>query len=102
MRISTLLIIASTLAFATPAAAQGRPDTRQMTCDQARLTVQRAGGIVLSTGPRTYDRFVSGLRYCASFERLRSRWVPTSDVPQCFIGYSCAAPRNSGDRFFFD
>ncbi len=100
MRISTLLILGSTLAFATPAPAQARPDTRQMTCDQARSTVQRAGGIVLSTGTRTYDRYVSDLRYCERSERLKSRWVPTSDMRQCFIGYTCEPPRNSGDRFF--
>ncbi|MES0872172.1 MULTISPECIES: hypothetical protein [unclassified Pseudovibrio] len=100
MRTSTLLVLTSTLALIVSTSAFARPDTRQMSCLEARSVVQRAGGIVLSTGARTYDRFVAGLQFCQPYERLMSRWVPTKDQKRCFIGYSCEPGYNSGEGPF--
>ncbi len=89
MRQTTTFILAGTLLTIAAVPALARPDTRQMTCLEARALVQREGGVVLSTGARTYDRFVAGLRFCQPFERLMNRWVPTKDQKRCFVGYSC-------------
>ncbi len=81
-------IIASSL-LATSANAQGRPDTRDMTCDQAKQLVRTNEGIVLSTGPRTYERYVSHVQYCQHNEVVRREWVPTKDNSKCQIGFRC-------------
>ncbi|SDR38992.1 hypothetical protein [Pseudovibrio sp. Tun.PSC04-5.I4] len=99
MFLSTLLTSAG-LILATTITAQARPDTRTMTCQQTQTLVQKSGGIVLSTGVRTYDRFVSSLRFCQPPERLKSRWVPTKDQKKCFIGYSCEPPYDNDFDFF--
>ncbi len=89
-----LPLMTASILVASLSAAHARPDTRAMTCKQAQTLVERSGGIVLNTGQRTYDRFVSSLRYCLQGEALRSRWVPTKDERNCFIGYSCEPPYN--------
>lgn len=88
------MIIAATAAAACcavplDALAQARPATPRMSCAAAARLVQRAGGIVLTTGPHTYDRFVKDRRFCQSTEVTKPEWVRTADDPQCFIGYSC-------------
>lgn len=97
---AVILIAATGIATLTATTAMARPDTRQMSCLEARSLVQRAGGIVLSTGTRTYDRFVSGFQFCQADERLMSRWVPTRDQKRCFIGFSCEPGYNSGEGPF--
>lgn len=69
--------------------AQARPATPRMSCAAAARLVQRAGAIVLTTGPNTYDRFVKDRRFCQTTEVTKPEWVRTADDPQCFIGYSC-------------
>jgi hypothetical protein len=89
-RSSLFAAIAVTVSLATqlPALA-ARPDTRAMTCEQARAFVRQQGAVVMSTGPYTYDRIVSGYGYC---ERGQETWLttaPTRDNPKCRIGYLC-------------
>jgi hypothetical protein len=71
------------------ALAQGRPLTVQMSCDGARQLVAGQGAVVLSTGPSTYDRYVSAVTQCVRGDTLDPAWVPTADSPQCSIGYRC-------------
>ncbi|KZL21156.1 hypothetical protein PsAD2_00442 [Pseudovibrio axinellae] len=71
-----------------------------MSCQEARSLVARSGGVVLSTGARTYDRFVASIRFCQPYERLKRRWVPTRDQKSCFIGYSCEPADDSYDGIF--
>jgi len=66
-----------------------RPDVRQMTCDQAKALVEQAGGIVLTTGQYTYDRYVSDKFYCPMGLDIKDAWVATSDTQSCRIGYTC-------------
>jgi len=66
-----------------------RPDVRQMTCDQAKTLVEQAGGIVLTTGRYTYDRYVSDKFYCPMGLDIKDAWVATSDTQSCRIGYTC-------------
>jgi hypothetical protein len=64
-------------------AAQSRPDTTRMSCAAARALVLRHGAIVLSTGPSTFDVYVSTM----STRYSKPAFVPTLDNRQCFIGY---------------
>lgn len=85
-----LACVGATLFQPQEADAQGRrPDVRQMTCDQARDLVRQAGGIVLTTGQYTYDRYVSDRMYCPTGLDIKDAWVATSDTQSCRIGYRC-------------
>jgi hypothetical protein len=82
--------------FATAALAQVGPPTSQRTCSANRQLVLREGAIVLDTGPNTYARFVKNGSECVLDTFPEPAWVPSSNNPQCFIGYRC---RNSADDF---
>src|SRR5215210_1031833 len=95
---STVLAVAAAGGLlASTAEAQVRPSTLTMTCVQASGLVATRGAVVLSTGPYTYDRYVSGGNSCAINESTEPTWVPTHDKAQCFIGYRCRVgpPRSS-------
>ena len=79
----------------TPAAAQTRPSSTAMTCNQARNFVQARGAVVLGTGGMTYDRFVSDRSHCEPTEIATNAHVPARDTPECFIGYRCKEPSGS-------
>jgi len=55
-------IIAASLASASTS--EARPSTTTMSCAQAAATVARAGAIVLTTGPSTYERFAASSAEC--------------------------------------
>ncbi len=69
--------------------AQGRPDTRDYTCAEARDIVRQEGAVVFSTGPTTYSRFVDHQGHCFRTQVTRPQFAPTIDVRQCFVGYEC-------------
>jgi hypothetical protein len=73
------------------------PSTSAMTCAQARSFVTASGGVVLSTGPTTYDRFVAHSGYCVHAERAELAWVRTRDVAQCPLNV-CRAPNRWSPR----
>ena len=81
----------------TDAWAQSRPLTLRMSCAQAQGLVASQRGIVLNTGPFTYDRYVGSSGSCVIGETLDPAWVPTADTAQCPIGYRCA-PRSPPSR----
>ena len=72
--------------------AQARPSSVTMTCAQAAQLVAAHGAILLGTGGATFDRFVTDRRFCAINQTTEPAWVPTSDTPQCFVGYRCKEP----------
>jgi hypothetical protein len=86
-----ILIAAGTLPLlATDALPQARPMVPNMPCAEARGIVFTQGAAVLSTGPVTYDRFVSASAFCAIGEKtLEPAWERARDTPQCFIGFRC-------------
>ncbi len=90
--LSALLLLAAATLPAT-----ARPATYAMSCDQARAVVARAGGIVLSTSPTTYDRFVRDRRFCLGGQAVEPAWERTLDTPQCPIGYRCKEPERLHD-----
>jgi len=74
-----------------------RPDSRQMTCEQAKDLVTQRGSVVLTTGPSTFDRFVASGRFCEpQTAQVRAKFAPTRDNPQCPAGYRCY--QNRGQR----
>ena len=81
--------VVSAFAMTGSAFGQGRPSTTDMTCAQAKASVDQAGAIVLGTGGGKYDRFVRSEGICTAQEMGVPTWVPTRDVAQCFIGYVC-------------
>ena len=92
-----LIGVAASLAV-TSAAAQPRPSSVQMGCQQAVGLVASRGAIVLGTGGYTYDRFVADQRFCLRTETTEAAWVPTRDTPQCFVGYRCREREVFRDR----
>ena len=81
--------LALTLATATTATAQVGPPTSQRTCGANRQLVMRDGAVVLDTSPQTYARFVRSGAECLVGQFPEPAWVPSSNNPQCFIGYRC-------------
>jgi hypothetical protein len=84
------LLPALALAFvATAATAQVGPPTSQRSCGANRQLVLKDGAVVLDTGPSTYARFVKSGAECLVGQFPEPAWVPSSNNPQCFIGYRC-------------
>ena len=88
--------LALALATATAATAQVGPPTSQRTCGANRQLVLRDGAVVLDTSPQTYARFVRSGAECLVGQFPEPAWVPSSNNPQCFIGYRC---KDSSDDF---
>lgn len=84
-------VVASASAFA-----QGRPNSVNMTCAQARGAVASAGALVLGTGGATYDRYVSNRSFCTPSEVTDPGFAPTVDNPQCLVGYLCVERTSRG------
>ena len=81
------------------AEAQERPSTTTMTCDQAKTLVQQKSAVVLSTGERTFDRFFPSRLFCSVLnEDPVRRTAPTTDNPECPIGYTCTPRPNNRCR----
>lgn len=80
-------VAASLLASAGPAHA--RPDTRTMSCEQARDFIRQNGAVVMTTGQYTYDRIVANFSHCYRDEEAAIKLAPTADNPRCRVGYYC-------------
>ncbi|MFG1398634.1 hypothetical protein [Roseixanthobacter pseudopolyaromaticivorans] len=68
------------------------PSSVNMTCAEALRFVTKAGGTVLATGGLTYDRYVRDRSFCNYSDVTKPAFVPTRDVKQCFVGYTCIDP----------
>jgi hypothetical protein len=89
---SILFAALAILSFASAAEA-ARPDTRTMTCAQAREFVLANSPVVMTygysyrAGP-LYSKFSA--RSCRTHDDTDvAAWVPTLDSPSCYIGYVC-------------
>ncbi|MFG1359641.1 hypothetical protein [Xanthobacter pseudotagetidis] len=69
-----------------------------LTCAQAAQLVQTRGAVVMATSPTLYDRYVRDQRFCLYDQQLRPEWVPTRDVKQCYVGFTCFEPFRGGGR----
>ncbi len=85
----TLLAVSALALTTTAAAAQVVLPTSQRTCGANRQLVMKEGAVVLDTGPSTYARFVRSDAECMVDQFPEPAWVPSSNNPQCFIGYRC-------------
>ena len=83
---------AALIFLAAPAAAQTRPSSTTMTCQQATRLIEARGALVLGTGGMTYDRFVRDRSFCEPTEIAKRAFRPTRDNPNCLIGYTCYEP----------
>jgi len=83
---------------AAGAQAQTRPSTVDMPCGASRQLVMTRGAIVLGTGGFTYDRFVRDQTFCDVTEYAQAAYVPSPDIPACFVGYRC----KQGPREWWD
>ena len=92
----TLMAALALASVATAATAQVGPPTLQRTCGANRQLVMRDGAVVLDTSPQTYARFVRSGAECLVGQFPEPAWVPSSNNPQCFIGYRC---KDSSDEF---
>lgn len=80
------LAAASLLAGAAVAEAQsGRPNSTAMTCAQVQSLINQRGGVVISTGRHTFDRYVANRNFCQHGEVLRKDWIPTRDSNRCYV-----------------
>lgn len=69
--------------------AQGRPDSRNMTCEQARNLVRSRGAVVMSTGRFTFERVVNNVNACQYDELAVPYYAPTRDEQKCNVGNKC-------------
>lgn len=86
--IRNAMLAAMLAATVAPAAAQGRPDVRQMTCGEVRSLIAARGAVVLTTGRHTYDRFVAYGSLCSHPQVAMPMSVRTRDTDRCVI-YNC-------------
>jgi hypothetical protein len=86
LRLATFVVAAM---LATTSIAGARPNTANMSCDEAAATVTRVGDIVLSTGVNTYERFVASIQICLPGETTEPGLAPTLDSRFCKVGYIC-------------
>ena len=84
---AAMLAVLSGFAFAPSAFAQARPDTRAMTCDQVQAMIRREGAVMMTTGPHTFNRFVSDHRFCGGRFPVvpQMTTVPTRDDNRCRV-----------------
>ena len=80
---------------------RARADTLDMTCGQATGLVNRAGDLLLNSGPSRYDLYHSNGSSCYQLQQVQQpAYVPTRDVRYCFVGFTCQPPDLNGrDRF---
>jgi hypothetical protein len=88
------VLAAIAMALAGAMEAQARPDTRTMTCPQAKAFVKQNKAIVMSTGPSTYERIVIGQGLCSSTQIAKLIVAPTVDERKCRVGYTCEEAPN--------
>jgi hypothetical protein len=91
MNILKTALIAATITVSMMPVAEARINTLDLTCNQARSLVYSRGGIVLSTGRHTFDRFVADRSFCPDGDYTKRAYVPTLDRRSCKIGYTCTS-----------
>jgi hypothetical protein len=85
------LVFTVGLLSAAAAAAQGRPDSRTMSCQQVQAFIANQGAVVLTTGRYTYDRYVRNTGQCFSTGEIAViARIAAADNPACRV-YRCEA-----------
>ena len=84
------VVLASTISGANAQGSSAHPSTLNMTCTQAKASVERNMTVILATGGGKFDRYVSTEGKCAADSPARPAFVPTADSLNCDIGYYCS------------
>ncbi|MEP9352879.1 hypothetical protein ABLE93_04685 [Xanthobacter sp. KR7-65] len=66
------------------------------TCGGIAAVVRSQGFILIPTGGGNAQRYVRDQRYCQDDQTTTPAWLPTSDNPRCFVGYTCDEADNDG------
>lgn len=66
------------------------------TCGGIAAVVRAQGFILIPTGGGNAQRYVRDQRYCQDDQTTTPAWLPTSDNPRCFVGYTCDEADNDG------
>ncbi|MBP2148941.1 hypothetical protein V5F63_05660 [Xanthobacter autotrophicus DSM 597] len=66
------------------------------TCAGVRQVVTSQGFILVPTGGGNAQRYVRDQRFCQDDQTTKPAWMPTSDNPRCFVGYTCGESNNDG------
>jgi len=89
----SLLAGGAVLSGTTVSEAQsGRPNSTAMTCTQVQSMITQRGGVVISTGQYTFDRYVANRNFCQHGEILRKDYIPTRDNNRCYV-QRCVNPQ---------
>ena len=93
------IVLSAVILTAVATGASAREDTRTMTCSAAKALIVERGAATLATSTFLYYRFVANRSLCDRTQVVRAAYAPTSDNPQCAIGFRCAtAPGGNGNR----
>lgn len=84
------LVLASaiSLAIASTALAQSRPDSRALSCDEVQGLIAGNGAVVLTTGEVTFDRYVASRQFCSHPNVPVLTYIASRDTNQCPV-YRC-------------
>lgn len=91
-----LMVLVGSLSMVAGAGAQGRPDSRAMSCARVQDLIANNGAVVLTTGQLTYDRYVVSRQFCSHPYVPVVDFIQTRDTDQCPV-YRCG-----NDLFPFD
>lgn len=84
-----LIVVLSAASFSFAAHAQGRVDSKSLTCNEAKALVKSRGELQMKTGPNSFERVVKSQRFCYQSERKKALYAPTSDKKRCKVGFVC-------------
>lgn len=82
------------LASGNAVLAQGRTDTRALTCAAVKAVVARDRDVVLATSDTAYEAVHQDNMACASDETGAPAFTPSRDDPSCFAGWRCKQRSN--------
>ena len=97
-RLAPALCIVVCLAGGSAALAQGRTDTRALTCAAVKAVVARDRDVVLASSETAYETVHRDNMACASDETGTPAFIPSADEPSCFAGWRCKQRSNDAPK----
>lgn len=93
-RLLPALSVLVALSLTTDAGAQGRIDTRTLTCAALKAVVARDKDVVLASSDYVYETVHRDGGVCQQDENSTPAFEPTADAPSCFAGWRCKQRSN--------
>lgn len=97
-RLAPAFCIVFLLADGSAVLAQGRTDTRALTCAAVKAVVARDRDVVLATSATAYENVHQDTMACASDETGAPAFIPSIDEPSCFAGWRCKQRSNDAPK----